>query len=187
ADANCKADQYGDGKPREHHAVLRIHELQRQRGGERHIGWDRQVDIAGAERDDKHLPEPDDHRKRREGEGCVGKPVRARATGEEDGDDPYRGGRDKRPDPWTAGEYRHGVHCFCSLFSRRLRKRRKASTTIRIPPCAPICQSGEMRMKERNEPARVSVSAPMTAPMGETRPPTNSPPPRMTPAMDSSV
>ncbi len=48
---------------------------------------------------------------------------------------------------------------------------------IRIAPCAPICQSGEMRRKERNEPASVRVSAPMTAPMGETRPPVNSPPP----------
>ena len=37
------------------------------------------------------------------------------------------------------------------------------------------------------EAASASVSAPITAPIGETRPPTNSPPPRMTPAIESSV
>ncbi len=42
-------------------------------------------------------------------------------------------------------------------------------------------------MKLRREPASVSVSAPITAPIGDTRPPTNSPPPRMTPAMESRV
>ncbi len=71
--------------------------------------------------------------------------------------------------------------------SRSLMRARRASTTISTAPWAPICQSGEMRMKMRNEPVRVSVTAPITAPMGETRPPTNSPPPRITPAIASSV
>ena len=35
--------------------------------------------------------------------------------------------------------------------------------------------------------ASASVNAPSTAPIGDTRPPTNSPPPRMTPAIASSV
>src|ERR1700749_3274972 len=40
---------------------------------------------------------------------------------------------------------------------------------------------------KRGDAARVSVSAPITAPMGETRPPVNSPPPRITPAIPSRV
>ena len=59
---------------------------------------------------------------------------------------------------------------------------------IRMAPLAPTCQSGGMCMKVRSgEAASASVSAPITAPIGETRPPTNSPPPRMTPAIESSV
>ena len=37
------------------------------------------------------------------------------------------------------------------------------------------------------EAAIANVKAPITAPMGDTLPPTNSPPPRITPAIDSSV
>ena len=39
-------------------------------------------------------------------------------------------------------------------------------------------------MKVRNGAESVSVIAPSTAPTGETRPPTKSPPPRMTPAIE---
>ena len=52
---------------------------------------------------------------------------------------------------------------------------------IKTAPCAPICQSGEIRRKDRNDAVSVSVIAPRTAPTGEIRPPTNSPPPRINP------
>ncbi len=71
--------------------------------------------------------------------------------------------------------------------SRRFSTSRIARTAIRIAPCAPICQSGESRRNVRNDAASVSVSAPITAPTAETRPPVNSPPPRITPAIESSV
>ncbi len=72
--------------------------------------------------------------------------------------------------------------------SFRLISTRAASTTIRMAPLAATCQSGGMCMKvSSGEAASASVSAPITAPIGETRPPTNSPPPRMTPAIDSKV
>ena len=58
---------------------------------------------------------------------------------------------------------------------------------MRMKPCMPTCQSGAMRRKVRNEAASVIVSAPITAPTGETRPPENSPPPRITAAIDTSV
>src|ERR1700758_3684647 len=64
---------------------------------------------------------------------------------------------------------------------------RAAKTIIRMAPSAPTCQSGEMRIKFNSVPASVRVRAPITAPIGETRPPTNSPPPRITPAIESSV
>ena len=55
-------------------------------------------------------------------------------------------------------------------------------------PSAPTCQSGGIRMKPSScVEASVSVSEPITAPIGETIPPTNSPPPRMTPAIESRV
>src|ERR1700747_358896 len=69
----------------------------------------------------------------------------------------------------------------------RLINARAASTMMRMAPSAPTCQSGEIRIKLRSVPARVRVSAPITAPIGDTRPPTNSPPPRITPAIESSV
>ena len=59
---------------------------------------------------------------------------------------------------------------------------------IRIAPLAATCQSGGMRMKVSSGEAAIAiVSAPSTAPIGDTFPPTNSPPPRMTPAIESSV
>jgi hypothetical protein len=54
---------------------------------------------------------------------------------------------------------------------QRIQPSRSASTRIRIAPCAPICQSGDSRRNDRNDPASVSVSAPTTAPTADTRPP----------------
>ena len=59
---------------------------------------------------------------------------------------------------------------------------------LTITQFAATCQSGGMCMNVKSDPAAsASVKAPITAPMGDTRPPTNSPPPRITPAIDNSV
>src|SRR5262249_50213728 len=107
-------------------------------------------------------------------------------AGKRDGSEPDDERADKRPDPRFGGERAQGHHrAYTSL---RLMMARAASTMIRIAPLAPTCQSGGMCMNvSRGEAASASVSAPITAPIGDTRPPTNSPPPRMTPAIDSSV
>src|SRR5690606_33235557 len=148
---------------------------------------DGKVDVAGSQGDDEHLPQPDDDRERGEGQRRLGQPHGRGAAGEQDSGEPDADGGDEGPDPGFGEEGADQGHLARSALSRRLSSSRTASTMIRIAPCAPICQSGGILRKLRNEPARVSVSAPMTAPMGETRPPTNSPPPRITPAIDRSV
>src|SRR5690606_12797199 len=134
-----------------------------------HGGGDRKVDIARAEGADQHLAGADDDGKRREGKGCQGQAQRTSASREEDGDQPHETCSHKGPDPRLASKACKGAHPPRSCRSSLLRKRRRARTMTRIAPCAPICQSGEMRRKERKEPARASVSAPITAPTGDTR------------------
>src|SRR5262249_27283574 len=128
---------------------------------------------------DDHHEDGERERRRQHAAGAV-------AAGEEDGGEPDRQRAEERPQPGPVDEgaqVRHRPHP-----SRRLMMARAASTMIRMAPLAPTCQSGGICMKvSSGEAASARVSAPMTAPIGDTRPPTNSPPPRITPAIDSSV
>ncbi len=60
--------------------ILGIHDLGRDRAGERDGGGDRQVDIAGAEGDDEHLADADDDEEDGEGEGGGEDVARAHAA-----------------------------------------------------------------------------------------------------------
>src|SRR5206468_9181623 len=64
---------------------------------------------------------------------------------------------------------------------------RRASMTSNIPPCTLYCQAGATEAKLRSEPDSCMISAPRTVPIGETMPPTNSPPPMMTAPIDRRV
>src|SRR5690606_36948139 len=151
-----------------------VHDLERNRAGQRHGCRDGEIDIARAKRDDEHLAQPDNDGEGREGQCGLGDADGRGAAGEQNSGKPDSKGSNKGPDP-GAGE--QGFHLCASLPSRRLSRSRTARTMIRIAPWAPICQSGDILRKLRKDAASVSVSAPITAPMGETRPPTNSPPP----------
>ncbi len=166
AEADDEADDDDDKKARQDHAVFDIHKLQRHRAGKRHGGGNREIDVAGTKRDDEHLADPDDDRKGREGERGLRQAERAGAECHHDRQEPDDKGGKPGPDPGFAEKAQEGDHRRFSRFSRRFSIRRSASTMMRIAPCAPICQSGEMRRKDRNEPASVSVSAPITAPIG---------------------
>ena len=67
--ADQHADQQGHHETRQDHGIGRVHDLGRDGSCERDGGRDRQVDIAGAQRDHEHLAERHDHREGGEGEG----------------------------------------------------------------------------------------------------------------------
>src|SRR5262249_59538376 len=119
------------------------------------------------------------------GGGAGGEPPAGTvAAGEGDGGKPDGQRADERPDPGPADEGAHERHR--AQPPRRLMRARAASTMIRMAPLAPTCQSGGICMKVKSgEAARASVSAPITAPIGDTRPPTKTPPPTMTPPSES--
>src|SRR5262249_43513939 len=64
---------------------------------------------------------------------------------------------------------------------------RMARMTSRMQPCTLYCQAGATEAKLSSDPESCMIRAPSTVPMGDTIPPTNSPPPMMTAPMDSSV
>ena len=142
-------------RPSQIRPSLAAHDLHRHAAGERDGGRDREVDVAGAGGDDEHLADADDHREGREGQSRGDDLSPALAFGKEDGGDPDRQRAQEGEQPGLVAEAGgDGFH----RASRSLMSARRASTTISTAPCAPICQSGEMRMKIRNEPVRVSVT-----------------------------
>ena len=62
-----------------------------------------------------------------------------------------------------------------------------ARMTSRMQPWTLYCQAGATEAKLSSEPESCMISAPSTVPIGETMPPTNSPPPMMTAPIESSV
>src|SRR5208283_3249583 len=149
------------------------------------IGGQRKIDVTRPESDYEHLRDPGNHRKDGEREPGRYHSAGAIAVRECDRRKPNQQGAEIGPNPRPGKNFEPKPHD--ALPSVRLISARAARTIMRIAPCAPTCQSGETRMKLSNEPARVRVNAPITAPIGETRPPTNSPPPRMTPAIERRV
>src|SRR3984893_14577234 len=140
------------------------------------VGGQRQIHIAWPKRNHEHLGDARDHRKDGDRKGRRDHPTRAVAMSESDGRYPDQERTHVGPDPWFGKNVQPPAKLHRVLLSVRLIIARAASTMIRIPPCAPTCQSGEILMKLSRDPASVSVKAPITAPIGETRPPTNSPP-----------
>ncbi len=58
ADREAAAERRGEAERDQ--GIVAVHRLHRHRAGEADIGGQRQVDVAGTERDDEHLPDADD-------------------------------------------------------------------------------------------------------------------------------
>ena len=93
ADREAAAERGGEAERDER--IVAAHGLHRDRAGEADIGGQRQVDVAGAERDDEHLPDADDDREHRERQRRRQHAARAVAAGVGDGADPDERGADE--------------------------------------------------------------------------------------------
>ena len=99
-------------RPSATQAVVAAHRLHRDRARQPDIGRQRQIDIAGPERDDEHLPDADDDREDRERQRRGQHAAGAVAAGEGDRREPDQRQRREttRSRAAPAGSWRRGRH-----------------------------------------------------------------------------
>src|SRR5699024_5167663 len=149
-----------------------------------HYRRNRQVDITRPGRNDQHLAETDDDVECGKLQ-CNRQHAASALPRDGDGhDQPHRQCRNKHPNPGLVRQ--PGVDCPQphDFFPPSTRV---ASTRMRIAPCTASCQSVETLKNDIKAPVSNMMSAPTTAPTGDTMPPKNSPPPTITAAIDTSV